>query len=68
VAVARFFKRNLPVPPTVASDNPRFDPERIAMSTRFQIAALVFMMTNAIAFGIGVPSGMRLEFGWRILR
>jgi uncharacterized membrane protein YccC len=24
------------------------------MSTRFQIAALVFMMTNAVAFGIGI--------------
>jgi hypothetical protein len=24
------------------------------MSTRLQIAALVFMMTNAIAFGIGI--------------
>jgi hypothetical protein len=24
------------------------------MSTRFQIAALVFMMTNAIVFGIGI--------------
>jgi hypothetical protein len=35
-------------------DNPRFDPERFAMSTRFQIAALVFMMTNAVAFGVGI--------------
>jgi hypothetical protein len=26
----------------------------MAMSTRFQIAALVFMMTNAVAFGIGI--------------
>ena len=24
------------------------------MSTRFQIAALLFMMTNAVAFGIGI--------------
>jgi hypothetical protein len=24
------------------------------MSTRFQIASLVFMMTNAVAFGVGI--------------
>jgi hypothetical protein len=34
--------------------SPKFDPERIAMSIRFQITALVFMMTIAVAFGIGI--------------
>jgi hypothetical protein len=29
-------------------------PKGLPMSTRFQIAALVFMMTNAVAFGIGI--------------
>ena len=41
-------------PLDVAICNPRFDREKIAMSTRFQIAVLVFMMTNAVAFGVGI--------------
>src|SRR5664279_2352289 len=48
-------RRNLPGSPTVAPDNPSGSIRKgLPMSTRFQIAALVFMMTNAVAFGIGI--------------
>jgi hypothetical protein len=54
-AVVAHVWRNLKISPTVAPDNPSGSIRKgLPMSTRFQIAALVFMMTNAVAFGIGI--------------